>query len=70
MICIMPLAQVPLLHVLPFLLFYYRTALEMGRPYSICLKPTLKGVSGLLVYGHERYNTKKGIQAVEKGSSR
>lgn len=36
----------------------------------ISVKPTLKGVSGLLVVGHERYNTKKGMKAIEKGSSR
>ena len=36
----------------------------------LSVKPTLKGVSGLLVVWHERYNTKKGMKAIEKGSSR
>lgn len=53
-----------------FILFYYTKALAIWRPYYISVKPTLKGVSGLLVVGHERYNTKKGMKAVEKGSSR
>lgn len=67
----MPLAQAsptPQLHVQPLSYFIIRK--HSQRPYYISVKPTLKGVSGLLVVGHERYNTKKGMKAVEKGSSR
>lgn len=61
----MPLAQVPQLHVQPLSYFIIREHSQFGALISV--KPTLKGVSGLLVVGHERYNTKKGMKAIEKG---
>lgn len=66
----MPLTPLPQLHVQPFSFFllFIREYWLFGALISV--KLTLKGVSGLLVVGHERYNTKNGMQAIEKGCSR